>query len=65
MRALVASVGVSLILFAAIGTWSVAEARHQHPGPTPQNVGAVRFENTCSAAVQPAISRGLALLHSF
>jgi hypothetical protein len=65
MRALVASVAVTLVLFAAIGSGSVAEAQHQHPGPTPQNVGAVTFENTCSSAVQLGISRGLALLHSF
>ncbi|HUE85824.1 MAG TPA: hypothetical protein VMO26_07065 [Vicinamibacterales bacterium] len=65
MRAWVASVTVTLsLLLPAIGAAS-GQAPHQHAGPAPQNVGAVTFENTCSPAVQPGISRGLALLHSF
>ena len=65
MRASVASVSLSLFLVSSIVTASPDQAQHQHPGPAPQNVGVVKFENTCAAAVQPAISRGLALLHSF
>ncbi len=65
MRASVASVSLSLFLVSPIVTASPDQTQHQHPGPAPQNVGVVKFENTCAAAVQPAISRGLALLHSF
>jgi tetratricopeptide (TPR) repeat protein len=65
MRAVVVSVCLSLFLVSAVETVSLDQAQHQHTGPAPQNVGAVKFENTCAAAVQPVISRGLALLHSF
>jgi tetratricopeptide (TPR) repeat protein len=64
MRALVCSL-VTLVLVASLGATSIDQPQHQHSGPAPQNVGAVTFENTCAAEVQPAISRGLALLHSF
>ena len=65
MRVLVAVVAVWFLPVAALAAAVPGGAQHQHPGPTPQNVGAVQFENTCSPAVQPDISRGLALLHSF
>jgi tetratricopeptide (TPR) repeat protein len=67
MRALAASAAGSLVLAAALALAAapVEQPQHQHPGPAPQHVGAVKFVNSCAAAVQPAISRGLALLHSF
>ena len=34
-------------------------------GSSPQHVGTVTFETSCSAAAKPAFVRGVALLHSF
>lgn len=35
---------------------------HDHKG---ENLGTVSFDNSCSAAVQPQLQRGVAMLHSF
>lgn len=39
--------------------------QHQHAGTDPKSLGVVRFDNSCSPAVQERIGRGMALLHSF
>ena len=39
-------------------------AQHEHGAPA-ERLGKVHFETTCSAAVQPAFDRAVALLHSF
>ena len=40
-----------------------AQQSHEHGGP--EKLGTVRFATSCTAAAQPAFSRGMALLHSF
>ncbi len=55
-------------LAASLALASVTTLRgqeHEHGGPAPQQLGSVSFPTTCSAAVQPRIERGVALLHSF
>ena len=42
----------------------VADLRPQATPPT-QKLGTVHFQNSCSAAAQPAFNRAVALLHSF
>jgi hypothetical protein len=54
------SVTFGIVLAAAIGMAASAQ-EHQHAG----RFGTVKFANSCSAAVQPAFARGMALLHSF
>jgi hypothetical protein len=51
----------TLAVSAAIGAAAAAQD-HQHAAG---RFGTVRFSNSCSAAVQPAFARGMALLHSF
>ena len=48
----------------AIGARS-AHAQHEHAAPPDSRLGRVSFASACSAAVQPAFERGVALLHSF
>ncbi|MGH9863416.1 MAG: hypothetical protein ACRD35_08335 [Candidatus Acidiferrales bacterium] len=38
---------------------------HQHPAGDPEKLGQVRFETSCEAAVRPAFTRAVAMLHSF
>ena len=40
-------------------------AQHEHPGAPAERLGKVHFDTTCTAAVQPAFDRAVALLHSF
>src|SRR5277367_1163231 len=53
----------SLLLLCTLGPAPHARSRAAH-SPAPQ-VGTVNFPNSCSPEVQPAIEKGLALLHSF
>ena len=48
------------------GVGAVSAQDHQHgSGTPPHRLGAVKFTNSCSAAVQEEFNRGVALLHSF
>jgi hypothetical protein len=49
-------------IIAAAGLATAAQDAHQHDVG---RLGTVTFVNSCSAAVQPAFTRGMALLHSF
>jgi tetratricopeptide (TPR) repeat protein len=42
-----------------------AAAQHEHHGAGLAQIGTVRFETSCGAAVQPDFDRAVALLHSF
>ncbi len=42
---------------------AAAQQAHQHGGVG--RLGTVRFQNSCAAAVQPTLTRAVALLHSF
>jgi tetratricopeptide (TPR) repeat protein len=58
----------SLTVFVAISaTAAIASGQpsHQHPGPAPQDLGSVTFQNSCAPGVQDAFGRGVAALHSF
>jgi hypothetical protein len=48
---------------AALASIAAAPQTHQHGDV--ERLGTVRFENSCAAAVQPALTRAVALLHSF
>ena len=61
------SVTLAATLTLALATpQSAAPMQHPHEqGAPPQQLGTVKFENSCAAAVQPELTRGVALLHSF
>src|SRR5687767_2584961 len=45
---------------------SAAPMQHPHEtGVPPQQLGTVKFDNSCAPAVQAELTRGVALLHSF
>ncbi len=44
---------------------AIAQHEHDHVHATPEKLGRVHFTVSCKTAVQPAFTRGLALLHSF
>ena len=52
-------------IIAVVSFVSVAANLRSQATPATQKLGTVRFQNSCSAAVQPAFNRGVALLHSF
>jgi tetratricopeptide (TPR) repeat protein len=43
----------------------VGMAAQEHEHPVPEKLGTVKFAISCSASVQPAFERAVALLHSF
>jgi hypothetical protein len=60
------------LLITALLSWSVAvlpafaqEHEHSDPMPVDARLGAVSFEISCKALVQPEFNRAVALLHSF
>jgi hypothetical protein len=55
------SLAVTVAMAAAAVAGAVVPARAQHTG----HLGTVTFANSCGASVQPALARGVALLHSF
>ena len=67
MKTLVAALAVSIGV-AGLGL-QPALAQHEghaaHAGTAPEQLGTVKFANSCNAAVQPEFGRGMALLHSF
>ena len=46
---------------------ALAFAQHEHPGGSPDDIGAthVKFETSCAPAVREDFNKGVALLHSF
>jgi hypothetical protein len=52
-------------LFAAVLVASPVLAQDAHQHGQAGKLGTVKFTNSCSADVQPAFARGMALLHSF
>ncbi|HKW01779.1 MAG TPA: hypothetical protein VJN96_18265 [Vicinamibacterales bacterium] len=61
------SIHPRLTALAAAGslfTATVVAQDHQH-ATSPEKLGTVHFETSCSAAAQPAFNRAMALLHSF
>ena len=62
----------SVTVFALTAALAVPQApaapalQHQHEsGQPPEQLGAVTFESSCEASVQPDLNRAVALLHSF
>src|SRR5271165_1712485 len=54
----------SMLLFTVLlSTFPFAQESHEHG--VPEQLGAVSFPTSCSAAVQPQFERAVALLHSF
>ena len=47
------------------GALAEHDHEHDHGQPATEEFGRVRFPTSCSAEVQPAFERGLAMLHSF
>jgi hypothetical protein len=56
------ALGSAAILLALSGA---AAQEHEHPAPPDEKLGTVRFANSCADAAQPALTRAVALLHSF
>ena len=56
---------LALLSLAAAVAASPVLAQHDHPAGGHAAVGRVSFPTTCAAAVQPAIDRAVAMLHSF
>ncbi len=54
---------IALVVTVAFGA-SLPAQQHEHPG-TPERLGTVHFETSCSAAVRDKFDRAVALLHSF
>ncbi|MGH9346126.1 MAG: tetratricopeptide repeat protein [Vicinamibacterales bacterium] len=61
MRQLLAGLAVSLFLAAPV----LAQQHESHAGPSPDQLGTVHFETSCSPAVRGELNRAVALLHSF
>jgi hypothetical protein len=61
-RAALAPLAVALIAFSSA---SVLAHDEDEGGRAPEKLGTVHFETSCSAAAQPLVERGVALLHSF
>src|SRR5690348_6013408 len=56
---------VASILALSIAAADAAAAPEHAHGKAPEQLGRVSFENSCSPAVEPALQRAVALLHSF
>jgi len=56
--------GVLSVVLALTFAAHQAQAQHQHDASTGE-YGSVKFRTSCSAAVQPAFGRAVAILHSF
>jgi len=54
---------VAAVVLAGGGARAFAQAPHDHDGA--DHFGSVRFETSCSAAVQPQFDRAVAMVHSF
>ena len=54
----------SLAAASALLTASLVAQEHQH-ATSPEKLGTVHFETSCTAAAQPQFDRAMALLHSF
>jgi hypothetical protein len=55
-----------ICLLACVGAGRATAQDHQHGAAgSPQRVGNVTFQTSCTPAVQPDFNRGVALLHSF
>ena len=60
-----AAVSLLIALPAVSAASAGGDPVHQHAGPPPSELGSVTFDNSCAAAVQRGIGRGMAMLHSF
>jgi hypothetical protein len=54
-----------IALSAALLAPAAAPAQHEHGGATPERLGKVHFETSCSESVEKEFDRAIALLHSF
>jgi len=55
----------TMSLCAAAALLAIALSPLASGAPEPSNLGTVAFPNSCSAEAQPAIAKGVALMHSF
>src|SRR3954447_4779532 len=55
-KAMLRAIALAVLLYVGLASWG-------HDGP--EQLGKVSFANSCQPAVQPALERGVALLHSF
>lgn len=52
-------------LLLVVATTRIAAQEHIHPAGSPEKLGSVHFQTSCSPAVAPQFDRAVALLHSF
>ena len=55
----------SLVGVLALVACAARAQDHEHGAATPEKLGSVHFQTSCSASAQPAFDRAVALLHSF
>src|SRR5687768_4378024 len=65
MKTLVAALAVSIGVAGGQSALAQHEGHGAHAGAAPEQLGTVKFANSCNAAVQPEFGRAMALLHSF
>jgi tetratricopeptide (TPR) repeat protein len=65
MRSLVGSLGVALLGLYAAASGFLVKANAKAGSFAGEQLGHVNFPNSCKAEAQPALLKGLALLHSF